>query len=281
MKRIIILAIIGFCISGASMAQGQKLKGRLIDMDHYPVKNAKVTVKGTNLSTTSDKDGNFFIEDVPLYLDSIQVEKGRKDITVNTPMKISMGRLVIDKRFSWFVKAGVGVSRFLGADETKDKVSFHVGGGVDIKMAKHWSFQPAAYIAYREMEGNTWYYSDETTNYKLTYLEIPLLFAYKFRLSSSMNWVIAAGPYVDCGINGDIRDVRKLYNSSPDGYGSQYTYETEESEAFGKRFTGGAAYSMGVEGRHFTFSLTGRTGWTSWRRSEGFTNLEFEIGYKF
>ena len=37
----------------------------------------------------------------------------------------------------------------------------------------------------------------------------------------------------------------------------------------------------GVEGRHFTFGLTGRTGWTSWRRSEGFTNLEFEIGYKF
>ena len=54
MKRIIILAIIGLCISGASMAQGQKLKGRLIDKDHYPVKNAKVTVKGTNLSTTSD-----------------------------------------------------------------------------------------------------------------------------------------------------------------------------------------------------------------------------------
>ena len=50
MKRIIILAIIGLCISGASMAQGQKLKGRLIDKDHYPVKNAKVTVKGTNLS---------------------------------------------------------------------------------------------------------------------------------------------------------------------------------------------------------------------------------------
>ena len=49
MKRIIILAIIGLCISGASMAQGQKLKGRLIDKDHYPVKNAKVTVKGPQI----------------------------------------------------------------------------------------------------------------------------------------------------------------------------------------------------------------------------------------
>lgn len=109
------------------MAQGQKLKGRLIDKDHYPVKNAKVTVKGTNLSTTSDKDGNFFIEDVPLYLDSIQVEKGRKDITVNTPMKISMGRLVIDKRFSWFVKAGVGVSRFWVLTRRKIKCLFMSG----------------------------------------------------------------------------------------------------------------------------------------------------------
>lgn len=127
MKRIIILAIIGLCISGASMAQGQKLKGRLIDKDHYPVKNAKVTVKGTNLSTTSDKDGHFFIEDVPLYLDSIQVEKGRKDITVNTPMKISMGRLVIDKRFSWFVKAGVGVSRFWVLTRRKIKCLFMSG----------------------------------------------------------------------------------------------------------------------------------------------------------
>lgn len=69
MKRIIILAVIGLCISGGAMAQGQKLKGRLIDKDHYPVKDAKVSVKGTDLSTTSDKDGNFYIENVPLPLD--------------------------------------------------------------------------------------------------------------------------------------------------------------------------------------------------------------------
>ena len=283
MKRIIILAIVGLCISGASMAQGQKLKGRLIDKDHYPVKNAKVTVKGTNLSTTSDKDGNFFIEDVPLMLDSIQIEKGRKDVTVATPMKISMGREVISKRFAWFAKAGVGVSRFLGADDTKDKISFHIGGGVDIKLAKHWSFQPAAYIAYREMKSNLWKYGydGESTHYKLTYLEVPLLFAYKFRLSTSLNWVISAGPYIDCGINGDGSEDALIYHYEPDNNSSYYTYEKYEYDIFGKRFTGGAAYGMGIEGRRFTFGLTGRTGWTSWNKSEGFTNLEFEIGYKF
>lgn len=282
MKRIIILAIIGFCMSGVSMAQGQKLKGRLIDKDHYPVKNAKVTVKGTNLSTTSDKNGNFFIEGVPLTFDSVHIEKGRKDVTVATPMRILMGRQVIADRFAWFVKAGVGVSRFLGADVPKDKVSFHVGGGVDIKLSKHWSFQPAAYIAYREMEDNLWRYDSEKTNYKLTYLEIPLLFAYKFRLSASLNWVISAGPYIDCGINGDGSDERRVYQQNPNyGSDSYYTYETEKYDIFGKRFTGGAAYGMGIEGRRMTFGLTGRTGWTSWNKSEGFTNLEFEIGYKF
>jgi len=282
MKRIIILAIVALCMSGVSMAQGQKLKGRLINKDYYPVKNAKITVKGTSLSTTSDKNGNFFIEDVPLMLDSVQIEKGRKDISVATPIRISMGRQVIDKRFSWFVKAGAGVSRFLGNDETKDKFSFHVGGGVDMKLAKHWSFQPAAYIAYREMQSNMWGYEGEYTNYKLTYLEIPLLFAYKFRLSSALNWVISAGPYINCGINGDGTDKERVYNPDYNGNsGSYYDYKTTDYDIFGKRFTGGIAYGMGIEGRHFTFGLTGRTGWTSWEKSEGFTNLEFEIGYKF
>ena len=34
MKQIIILIIAGLCISGASMAQGQNLKGRLSDKDY-------------------------------------------------------------------------------------------------------------------------------------------------------------------------------------------------------------------------------------------------------
>lgn len=281
MKRIIILAIAALCICGASMAQGQKLKGRLIDKDHYPVKNAKVTVKGTNLSTTSDKDGNYYIEDVPMYLDSIRIEKGKKDITVATPLKISMGRQVIQKRFSWFVKAGAGISRFIDTEETKSNFSFHAGGGVDIKLAKHWSFQPAAYIAYREMQGNDWGYEGEYIKYELTYLEIPLLFAHKFRLSSSLNWIISAGPYVDLGLGGDKTSKERVYISDEGNSNGTVEYETHYYGIFGKRFTGGFAYGMGVEGRHFTFGLTGRTGWTSWEKSLGFTNVEFEVGYKF
>lgn len=275
MKRIIILAVIGLCISGISVAQGQKLKGRLIDKDHYPVRDAKVTVKGTDLSTTSDKNGDFSFENVPLSFDSVRIEKGRKDVTVATPMKISMGRKIIDGTY-WFVKAGVGLSRFLGADDIKNNVGFHIGGGIDIKLAKHWSFQPAAYIAYRELEANMWSYEQDYTNYKMTYLEIPLLFAYKFRLNSSLNWVISLGPYMDCGIKGDGTTVLPRYNNN-----GTYSNERVGFDIFGKRFTGGAAYGMGIESNRFLIGFTGRTGWTSWESSEGFTNVEFEIGYKF
>lgn len=279
MKRIIILAIIGLCISGVSMAQGQKLKGRLIDKDHYPVKDAKITVKGTNLSTTSDKDGNFFIEDMPLYLDSIQIEKGRKNVTIAAPLRISMGRKVITGSY-WFVKAGAGIGRFLGGDNVKNKESFHIGGGIDIKLGKHWSFQPAAYIAYRQLEANMYGYDEEYTNYKLTYLEIPLLFAFKFRLSSSLNWVISAGPYIDCGIKGDGTTNGRVYHNDGGSYPT-YSYERYDYDIFGKRFTGGLAYGMGIESRRLIFGFTGRTGWTSWERSEGFTSVGFEVGYKF
>lgn len=276
MKRIIIWAVMSLCLPVVVMAQGQKLRGRVIDKDYYPVKGAMVTVKGTGQSAKTDDDGNYQLDDVPLYLDSVQIEKGKKRMDIATPMQIEMGRLVMD-RFSWFVKAGVGASRFLSCDDTKDKLSFHAGVGIDLKLSKHWAFQPAAYIAYREMKANTWHYDADYTNYKLTYLEIPLLFAYKFRLSSSLNWVISAGPYMDCGINGDGSYEIRALNPVSDKYETQI----KKFDIFGKRFTGGLAYGMGIESRRLIFGLTGRTGWTSWNYSEGFTNLEFEVGYKF
>lgn len=79
MKRIYILLLA--CIGAMSvMAQGQKLKNRVIDKDYYPVDSAKVTVKGTSISTFTDKNGEFVLEDVPLILDSIEVRKGKRVI---------------------------------------------------------------------------------------------------------------------------------------------------------------------------------------------------------
>ena len=78
MKKIIILLVAGLCFSGTALAQGLNLKGRFIDKDYYPLKGAKVTLKGTNQSTTTDKKGNFYFENAPLTSDSLLVESTKK-----------------------------------------------------------------------------------------------------------------------------------------------------------------------------------------------------------
>ena len=80
MKRTYILLLA--CIAATSViAQGQRLKQRIIDRDYYPMDSATVTVKGTNISTVTDKNGNFVLEDVPVVLDSIEVKKGNATVT--------------------------------------------------------------------------------------------------------------------------------------------------------------------------------------------------------
>ena len=68
MKRLYILMLA--CLGAVSVvAQNQRLKQRIIDRDYYPADSATVTVKGTNISTVTDRNGNFVLEDVPYRSD--------------------------------------------------------------------------------------------------------------------------------------------------------------------------------------------------------------------
>ncbi len=284
MKRIIILAIVGLCISGTTMAQGQKLKGRLIDKDYYPVKNAKVTVKGTNISTTSDKNGNFYVEGVPMRLDSVQLEKGKRDISAATPIKIEMADQVIAKRFSWFMKAGIGFDYGSGQDmEIMDNPSYSFGVGVDWKLSKHWTLQPALYFVHRDVrvgessfrqyydDQNISYFSDARCSYNS--IELPLLFALKYRLGHNSGIVINMGSYVAYGVSG-----------TASGYFDNSGYQYKESfNMFDKdRFAVGLAYGVGFEFNHILVGASGRLGiLPDGLDSDTHIGVMFEIGYRF
>lgn len=284
MKRIYILLLV--CMGAMSvMAQGQKLKNRIIDKDHYPVDSAKVTVKGTNISTTTDKNGNFVLENVPLTLDSLQVQKGKKDYAVATPVCVEMRTAVMD-RFSWYVKGGIEFAGLINDIVLKDGVGFHAGAGVDIKMSRHWAFQPALYLSYRKLQGDLsdYYYEnngngsnenykEEYTNFKMWSLEVPVLFALKYPLGRSLVLQIQFGTYVGIGLGGDV--TTRFYGTT-----NHNTLENSD-DIFGKRFTGGAAYGIGFEYGHILFGASGRTGYTSMDYSEGFTSVSIEVGYKF
>ncbi|MCC2235053.1 MULTISPECIES: porin family protein [Bacteroides] len=296
MKRYIALALVCLALTDV-MAQKQKVVEKIVDEDYYPVDGAVVTLKRTNQQAVTDKNGVFVLEEVPVYFDSLQVTKGKRSGYVDLPMRIQM-RTQVMQRFSLIVKAGIGAGKFMQGPESKlkDGLSIYGGVGADIRMSKHWAFQPSLLLVSRKMKGYDFYdyytenngdgsssvsYDQVSGTYNPFYLEIPLLFALKYRIGNDLNLVFSFGPYIDLGISGDIKkEFRKRSYDSSGNY-NRVEYVTESQSLFGKRFTGGFAYGIGVEYGHFLIGGTGRVGCTSWNHSEGFLDVAFEIGYRF
>lgn len=282
MKKIYILLLA--CMGTMTvMAQGQKLKSRIIDKNYYPVDSAKVTIKGTNISTVTDKNGNFVLENVPLILDSIQVKKGKKEYTAGTSVNIKMHKAVMD-RLAWFVRAGFEfpLYDFDDFESAQGSHVFNVGGGIDLKMSRHWAFQPSVNLSVRKMKGygeyneeNGYSYGDQS--YNAGVLEIPLQFALKFPVGYSTNLVFRFGPYFDIGLWGTV-------DYYPDYYGGDTDhYKHREYDIYGSRFGGGAAYGLGIEFGHYMIGATGHTGWIPNDYSDGcgYTSFGLEVSYKF
>ena len=295
MKKYIALAWVCLALTDV-MAQKQKVVEKVVDEDYYPVEGAVVTLKRTNQNATTDKDGVFILEEVPVYFDSLQVKKGKRSGYIDLPMRIQM-RTQVMQRFSWSVKAGIGAGKFMQGPESKLKDGFSIYGGVgaDIRMSKHWAFQPSLLLVSRKMKGYDFYgyyaenngdgsssasYEQVSGTYNPFYLEIPLLFALKYRVGNDMNLVFSFGPYIDLGLSGDEkREYIKHYYDTMEGNKTESV--TNSRSLFGKRFTGGFAYGIGVEYGRFLIGGTGRVGYTSWNHSEGFIDVAFEIGYRF
>ena len=157
MKKYIALAWVCLALTDV-MAQKQKVVEKVVDEDYYPVEGAVVTLKRTNQNATTDKDGVFILEEVPVYFDSLQVKKGKRSGYIDLPMRIQM-RTQVMQRFSWSVKAGIGEGKFMQGPESKLKDGFSIYGGVgaDIRMSKHWAFQPSLLLVSRKMKGYDFY----------------------------------------------------------------------------------------------------------------------------
>ena len=68
MKRIIIGVIACICaITVMAQVQTHDVKGIVFDRKQQPIVGALVTAKGTNISTITDVDGKFFLQEVPLH----------------------------------------------------------------------------------------------------------------------------------------------------------------------------------------------------------------------
>jgi hypothetical protein len=107
------------------------------------------------------------------------------------------------QHFSGGLKAGANVTNFTGGNFTDVKkkalVGFYGGGYVNFGIGDKFSIQPEALIS---TQGAKFEEAGNTNNYKLTYIDVPVMFKYKDRLG----FYLEAGPQVGFKISESIPD---------------------------------------------------------------------------
>lgn len=91
MKRIIIGMIACICaITVMAQVQTHDVKGVVFDRRQQPIVGALVTAKGTNISTITDVDGKFLLQEVPLSVKKVVVTSigmETREVDLNVPVQ--------------------------------------------------------------------------------------------------------------------------------------------------------------------------------------------------
>lgn len=186
-ETLIIALLCGFFSTAAAQ---NTLKGRVVDSKGNSVVGAKVeNSKNSAENTTTDMNGQFYLT-TREPADKVTVryigmatrrKKAKQDMTIRMSQ--------LSSQVTWNIKAGAGAN--FGGDYATftDKV----GVGPEIHLFDHWSVMPSLEAAYKSFKCEDNYGYTETTS--IIYTQIPILAAYRFRISNSMNMKLKAGPY--------------------------------------------------------------------------------------
>jgi hypothetical protein len=167
-----------------------------------------------------------------------------------------------------------------GADDEKADYSSNlgltIGAIVDIRLIKNFYLQTGLNYTSVTMTNkfsgqytetltmtNTTYvegqaYDEFTEKYNLNYLEIPITFSYRFKLSEKLNWQINAGPYIGFGLAGkckvegttDMPLLTEYYTSNDDPTGKTFFQNCNVSGEFDLFGTSGSrkdSYTTGSQ----------------------------------
>jgi len=104
------------------------------------------------------------------------------------------------QHFSAGLKAGANISNFTGGDfsdvKKKALVGFYGGGFLNFWIGQNFSIQPEALVSTQGAK------IEDDGNYKLTYINVPVMFKYK----STSGFYVEAGPQVGFKISESIPD---------------------------------------------------------------------------
>lgn len=143
------------------------------------------------------------------------------------------------------IKAGVGLASIVGADaDSKVKVAAKAGVAYDVKLYKGLYLIPEIDFVLKgcDPDGVNFVTLDKALH--MTYLQAPIMVAYKFRLNTEGNIVVKAGPYFACGLFGSKYEVS--------GWGFRKEVDVFDSDYGARRFDTGIIAGLAYERNNFT-----------------------------
>ena len=182
-------------------------------------------------------------------------------------------------QITWNVKGGIGFSACYGSTEgLKPHMVGKVGVGIEYPLSANFSLMPSVEVAIKgcEFDKDEYYWGDvEGKTYRggsmeFTYLQIPVLGAYRFNLNDSWNITVKAGPYFAYGVDGKF----KVEDQELDIY----------KDTNAKRFDVGADIGVDFEYHRFVFGAEYEIGFADMSSGDNtIKNMAFylTVGYKF
>lgn len=187
--------------------------------------------------------------------------------------------IVSYSQISWNVKAGMTMNNMTKIEDSKMKLGYTFGVGVDYAINDMWAVQSGLNITAKGWKEEDMDEDENgkdvkyTTKYNPVYLELPILAAVKFNIADNMKLVVNAGPYLAFGLGGKASidapgdPSMKLFKKyAADSDEADYIGGWEDNDdantkrAMMKRFDLGLQYGIGLEFGHYLVNLSGQYG---------------------
>lgn len=190
---------------------------------------------------------------------------------------------------NWGARLGMNIGSISGDkgwDDYKSKIGFHLGVAADYELVQSLFLESGLYIS---TKGAKYKENGIEDIYSLTYLQLPILAAYKFDLGNEFKLHVKAGPYLALGLA-----AKNKYKDSSDpndnetvkGFGKS---EGNDEKTDLKRFDAGLQFGAGVSKGNYYLGLNYELGLSNlciednWGKDAKAKNRNFNIslGYNF
>lgn len=200
-------------------------------------------------------------------------------------LSLIMVSITASAQITWNVKVGGGLSTIITDEEgIGSKFGWKVGVGIEKPIAANWLIMPTLEF---KQKGASLNFADledsDLSDSKLQayYIQLPIMVAFRTRLSNEVNLTLKAGPYFAYGISGSNKWDYNGTELKLDLFG-----DSDDDDCYGgKRFECGAMIGADVEYHRFVFGIEAEYAFTDLFPDYDCTYNNFgayvTVGYKF